>query len=156
MSVGSVQGDRRRDANLWPSVVSAEREIGLNPRDVSLIDQYRLARLAFAFRILCRKQVTPPRLSAQHLAAGGDLGSFRHRLLRFTAGNRLGHSARKICAAAAITNIFSWLVPPGDQRLEAPSANISATGRIRCGEQAPEKLPGEIFKVQRAAPLSRN
>jgi hypothetical protein len=48
-----------------------------------------------------------------------------------------------------MTNIFSGLMLRGEQRPKSPSPNISAKGRIRCGEQAPEKLQWENARATR-------
>jgi len=75
-------------------------------------------------------------LSSQYLPARGDLESFRHRFLCFASGNGLRHRARKICVGAAITNIFSWLPPRGDQ------------AALNINRQHPKKLQEEKFKAR--------
>lgn len=53
--------------------------------------------------------MAPGRLRAQNLTASGDFKPFRDGFPGFTAGNWLGHEARKIDAADRMTNCFCLL-----------------------------------------------
>jgi hypothetical protein len=52
-------------------------------------------------------------LTAQDFAAGGDLESFPDRFFGFAARDCFRHKARKIRAAARITNSFWYLLDGG-------------------------------------------
>jgi len=62
--------------------------------------------MPFALGVLGGKQVAPGGLRTQNFAAPGDLEPFSDGFAGFTAGNWLGHEARKIDAAPRITNSF--------------------------------------------------
>jgi hypothetical protein len=62
-------------------------------------------------------------LAAQNFAAGGDLESFPDRFFGFAARDRFRHKARKIRAAAGITNSFwYWLDGGKSTKPQKPSS----------------------------------
>jgi hypothetical protein len=64
-----------------------EWQVRFDPCFVRFVDARHLTKMAFAFRILGRKQVTPGRLRAQNFAACGDLEPFRDRFASFAASD---------------------------------------------------------------------
>jgi hypothetical protein len=85
---------------------STKRKIRPDARLVRFIDLRDLAQLTFALGVFRREQMPPRRLCAQDFAASSDFKSFRDSFARFAASDRFRHKARKIIAAAAITNSF--------------------------------------------------
>ena len=101
---------QKRPIHLWVRPYGlTERQIGFYSRLVRFVHPRHFAEVPFAFRVFGGKQMTPGRLGAQNFAASGDLEPLRNCFASFAAGNWLRHEARKIVAAAAITNCFCFL-----------------------------------------------
>jgi hypothetical protein len=79
--------------------------------------------------------MAPGRLGAQNLAASGNFEPFRNGFPSFTAGDGLGHEARKIDAAAAMTNPFSRTVRTA--KLQIPSSKVQRNSKAQSLKNPP-------------------